>query len=50
VDSVILGASRLEQLQQNLAALRKGRLPVKLRMACDEVWQRLRGVSPQYNR
>jgi aryl-alcohol dehydrogenase-like predicted oxidoreductase len=50
IDSVILGASRLEQLQYNLTALAEGPLPPGVLERCDEVWRRLRGVSPQYNR
>ena len=50
VDGVLLGASRLEQLHENLAALNDGRLPPELVVACDKVWAALRGVGPQYNR
>jgi aryl-alcohol dehydrogenase-like predicted oxidoreductase len=49
-DCVILGASRLEQLQENLAALRDGPLSQELTTTCDRVWQNLRGVTPKYNR
>jgi aryl-alcohol dehydrogenase-like predicted oxidoreductase len=49
-DCVILGASRLEQLEQNLAASDQGPLPPETVAACDEVWQRLRGPTPVYNR
>lgn len=47
---VILGASRLDQLQQNLAALDDGPLPEDLLRTCDAVWADLRGVTPKYNR
>ena len=50
VTSVIVGASRLEQLQENLAALDDGPLSAETLAACDEVWRALRGVTPQYNR
>lgn len=50
VDCVILGASRLEQLEENLAACRGGSLPKETLAACDEVWRALRGVTPLYNR
>lgn len=50
IDGIILGASRQEQLQQNLAALDDGPLPLDLVSACDRVWQGLRGVAPPYNR
>jgi len=49
-DCVILGASRLEQLEENLKALEEGPLPAEAVAACDQVWQQLRGVTPQYNR
>ncbi|MDP9170013.1 MAG: aldo/keto reductase [Acidobacteriota bacterium] len=47
---MILGASRLQQLEQNLAALDDGPLPEELLKACDSVWAGLRGVTPKYNR
>jgi len=49
-DSVILGASRAEQLEENLAAAREGPLPAAALAACDEVWSTLRGAAPKYNR
>ncbi|MGE5326458.1 MAG: aldo/keto reductase [Deltaproteobacteria bacterium] len=50
VDSVILGASRMEQLEENLKAC-EGTLrdPATLQR-CDAVWARLRGITPKYNR
>lgn len=49
-DCVILGASRLEQLEENLRATEEGRLPDDVVSACDSVWAALRGVTPKYNR
>jgi aryl-alcohol dehydrogenase-like predicted oxidoreductase len=49
-DCVILGASRIEQLRENLATLADGPLPADLLAECDRVWEQLRGVSPKYNR
>ncbi|HTX38290.1 MAG TPA: aldo/keto reductase [Bryobacteraceae bacterium] len=49
-DCVILGASRMEQLEQNLAALEAGPLPEDVVKACDAVWRNLRGITPKYNR
>jgi aryl-alcohol dehydrogenase-like predicted oxidoreductase len=49
-DCVILGASRLEQLEENLKAIDEGALPPETVAACDGVWAKLRGVTPQYNR
>jgi 1-deoxyxylulose-5-phosphate synthase len=50
VDSVILGASRPEQLAENLKACEAERLEPAILARCDEVWKRLRGVTPKYNR
>jgi 1-deoxyxylulose-5-phosphate synthase len=50
VDCLVLGASRLEQLQENLDVVEQGPLPENVIEACNEVWKELRGVSPQYNR
>lgn len=49
-DCVILGASNLEQLKQNLAASWEGPLTDDIVHECDEVWQNLRGPIPVYNR
>jgi aryl-alcohol dehydrogenase-like predicted oxidoreductase len=49
-DCAIVGASREDQLEENLAALEKGPLPADMLAACDGVWNRLRGVTPNYNR
>jgi aryl-alcohol dehydrogenase-like predicted oxidoreductase len=49
-DCVILGASKIEQLEENLKSLDDGPLPDDAIAACDRVWTRLRGVTPQYNR
>lgn len=50
VDSVILGASRLGQLEENLAAAEHGPLDQATIEKCDAVWKRLRGPTPKYNR
>jgi len=50
VDSIILGASRLEQLEENLNACQTVALDEPLLARCDEVWKRLRGITPKYNR
>jgi 1-deoxyxylulose-5-phosphate synthase len=50
VDSVILGASRLEHLEENLKACEGPRLSDSVLERCDEVWKGLRGVTPRYNR
>jgi len=50
VTSVILGASRVEHLRENLAVLEDAPLSSETLAACDEVWATLRGISPAYNR
>ncbi len=49
-DCVILGASRLDQLDENLTALDDGGLTTDLVGKCDAVWNTLRGPTPNYNR
>jgi aryl-alcohol dehydrogenase-like predicted oxidoreductase len=50
VDSIILGASRIEQLEENLKACQGGTLDEPTLVRCDEVWKRLRGIIPKYHR
>jgi aryl-alcohol dehydrogenase-like predicted oxidoreductase len=50
VDGIIIGASRTDQLNENLKALDDGALDEETLRACDEVWLKLRGPSPIYNR
>ena len=49
-DCIILGASQVEHLEQNLAVLRDGPLTPETLAACDQVWTELRGPTPKYNR
>lgn len=49
-DCLLMGASRLEQLQENLRLVTEGALPEDAVDACDRVWEGLKGVSAQYNR
>lgn len=49
-DCIILGASRLEQLDENLKVLGDGPLDRATLDGCDQVWLKLRGPSPKYNR
>jgi len=49
-DCVILGASSMQQLDENLAALDSPPLPDEVVTSCDNVWRTLRGVTPNYNR
>jgi 1-deoxyxylulose-5-phosphate synthase len=49
VDSIIIGASSLAQLEENLTAW-EGGLDADTLQACDNVWLRLGGDTFQYNR
>lgn len=49
-DCIIMGASTMAQLEQNLEALEKGPLSPETVDSCDAVWQKLRGITPNYNR
>ena len=49
VDSIILGASKIEHLEENLQAA-DGRLDADTLKACDAVWQQIRGDHFRYNR
>lgn len=50
VDSILLGASRVDQLEANLAAASGPPLGADVLEACDGVWASLRGAAPAYNR
>lgn len=50
VNSVILGASKLEHLEANLRAVEGPPLDEPVLDACDKVWEKLKGSTPQYNR
>jgi 1-deoxyxylulose-5-phosphate synthase len=49
-DCVLVGATRMEQLDQNLAACAKGALPPETLKVCEDVWAQLRNPVPIYNR
>ena len=51
VNCVILGASRLEQLEENVAAFESAQpLSTNAQAVCEVIWNALRGVAPKYNR
>lgn len=50
VDSILLGASRTAQLQENLALLDKPALSPETLAACDKVYDELHGIRFKYNR
>ena len=47
-DGILLGASRQEQMEQNLAAAEKGSLPENIIAAMDEAWEIAKPDSPAY--
>jgi 1-deoxyxylulose-5-phosphate synthase len=49
-DVVILGASSVAQLTENLEACKGGPIPEGVLSKIDEVWQEFRGPVPYYNR
>jgi aryl-alcohol dehydrogenase-like predicted oxidoreductase len=49
VDSIIIGFSKMEHLEENLSAW-EGKLDEDTLKACDEVWKKIKGISFQYNR
>lgn len=50
VDAVLVGASTVAHLEANVQAAAGGPLPADVMARCDDVWQRLRGPAPSYNR
>ncbi len=50
VDCVLLGATRMDQLEENLAACSEPFLSEDTLKECDAVWEKLRGTTPDYNR
>ncbi|MGQ0636436.1 MAG: aldo/keto reductase [Planctomycetaceae bacterium] len=50
IDVVILGASTLQQLDQNLNAAAEGPCSEQTLTICEDVWQALRGIAPPYFR
>ena len=49
-DSIIVGISKLSQLQGNIAALAKGKLPNNVVIAFDKAWQITKADCPEYFR
>ncbi len=49
VDCVLLGASGLDQLEENLKACAGPQLDPDVAKECNAVWEKLRGVTPNYN-
>ncbi|EIN07863.1 Aldo/keto reductase [Punctularia strigosozonata HHB-11173 SS5] len=49
-DAIIIGASSLKYIEQNLNDLEKGPLPEDVVNAVDEAWNSVRGLAPPYYR
>lgn len=49
-DAILIGASSPEQLRANLTALQGPKLSDAVVEQCDEIWARLDGAAPDYNR
>ena len=47
-DGILLGASRIEQMEQNLIAVTKGELPQSILYAMDSAWEIAKPDSPAY--
>ena len=47
---ILLGGSKVEHLQSNIAAVAKGPLDADVVQACDDIGAALRGPMPSYNR
>ncbi|RYP79003.1 hypothetical protein DL769_003076 [Monosporascus sp. CRB-8-3] len=47
-DKIIIGASNVKQLEQNLKALETGPLPEEVVQALDTAWLRVKAVVPKY--
>jgi aryl-alcohol dehydrogenase-like predicted oxidoreductase len=50
VDCIIFGATRLEQLEENVQACGEGPLAPETLAAVDQIWKEFRGPVPYYNR
>ena len=47
-DGILLGASRIEQMEQNLIAVTKGELPQSILDAINSAWEIAKPDSPAY--
>ena len=50
VDVTLFGATRRDQVEQNLAAFTSSPLSAEELKLCDAIWVELHGPVPQYNR
>jgi aflatoxin B1 aldehyde reductase len=49
-DGIILGASRFEQVEKNILAVREGKLPDAVLEAFENAWMEAKPESPAYFR
>lgn len=49
-DAIIIGASKLSQVEQNIAAVNSGELPDELISAFEKAWETTKADAPQYFR
>lgn len=49
-DSILIGASKLEHLEQNISALNKGKLPDEIKNVFEETWKVVCNDAPDYFR
>jgi aflatoxin B1 aldehyde reductase len=49
-DAIIIGASKLSQVEQNIAAVNSGELPEELISAFERAWETTKADAPQYFR
>ncbi|CAG8976013.1 hypothetical protein HYALB_00007540 [Hymenoscyphus albidus] len=47
-DAIIVGASSVKHLEDNLTDLEKGPLPEDILVALEEGWKKVRGIAPKY--
>lgn len=50
VTSIIIGVSRLAQIEHNIASIEGEPLDVETLLECDDVWRSLAGTRFEYNR
>ncbi|KAK9454117.1 NADP-dependent oxidoreductase domain-containing protein [Dipodascopsis uninucleata] len=49
-DAIIIGASNLQQVSENLASLSEGELPTEIVDVVNDVWKNIKNDSPAYSR
>ncbi|KAK9368967.1 NADP-dependent oxidoreductase domain-containing protein [Lipomyces kononenkoae] len=49
-DGIILGASNIQQVKENLSSLSEGELPEEILEVVNDVWESVKGDAPAYSR